>query len=108
MVFHLVALHEVGSNNPDGVEIKKKKDSRTAYRWMASPSIRTTPSRICRRDGFVPAVLRVIVFFAPALHGLFLEPANFEPANALKTPADIHPLWYFGPFYAILRSIPTS
>jgi len=46
------------------------------------------------------------VFFAPGLHGMFLEPANFEPANALKTPDDIHPLWYFGPFYAILRSIP--
>jgi ubiquinol-cytochrome c reductase cytochrome b subunit len=52
------------------------------------------------------AVFAGIVFFAPGLHGMFLEPANFEPANALKTPDDIHPLWYFGPFYAILRSIP--
>jgi ubiquinol-cytochrome c reductase cytochrome b subunit len=52
------------------------------------------------------AVFAGVVFFAPAMNGLFLEPANFEPANALKTPDDIHPLWYFGPFYAILRSIP--
>lgn len=105
VVFHLVALHEVGSNNPDGVEIKKKKDSNGIPLDGIPFHPYYTIKDIVGVTVFA-AVFAGIVFFAPALHGMFLEPANFEPANALKTPDDIHPLWYFGPFYAILRSIP--
>jgi ubiquinol-cytochrome c reductase cytochrome b subunit len=105
VLFHLVALHEVGSNNPDGVEIKKKKDAN----GIPLDGIPFHPFYTVKDVAGVivfAAVFAAIVFFAPGMHGLFLEPANFEPANALKTPDDIHPLWYFGPFYAILRSIP--
>ena len=105
VVFHLVALHEVGSNNPDGIEIKKKKDSNGVPLDGIPFHPYYTIKDIVGVTVFA-AVFAGIVFFAPGLHGMFLEPANFEPANALKTPDDIHPLWYFGPFYAILRSIP--
>ena len=105
VLFHLVALHEVGSNNPDGVEIKKNKDKNgipvDGIPFHPYYTIKDTVGVVV-----FAAVFAGVIFFAPGLHGLFLEPANFEPANALKTPDDIHPLWYFGPFYAILRSIP--
>jgi ubiquinol-cytochrome c reductase cytochrome b subunit len=107
VVFHLVALHEVGSNNPDGIEIKKKKDARGIPLDGIPFHPYYTIKDICGVIVFA-AIFAAIIFFAPAMHGLFLEPANFEPANALKTPPDIHPLWYFGPFYAILRSIPNK
>jgi len=105
VLFHLVALHEVGSNNPDGVEIKKKKDAN----GVPLDGIPFHPFYTMKDIVAVivfAAIFSAIIFFAPGMHGLFLEPANFEPANALKTPDDIHPLWYFGPYYAILRSIP--
>ncbi|HSC48159.1 MAG TPA: cytochrome b N-terminal domain-containing protein [Gammaproteobacteria bacterium] len=105
VLFHLVALHEVGSNNPDGVEIKKKKDAN----GIPLDGIPFHPYYTMKDIVGVivfAAIFSAIIFFAPGMHGLFLEPANFEPANALKTPDDIHPLWYFGPYYAILRSIP--
>ncbi|MDE2090971.1 MAG: cytochrome b N-terminal domain-containing protein [Gammaproteobacteria bacterium] len=107
VVFHLIALHEVGSNNPDGVEIKKRKgaDGHPLDGIPFHPYY--TIKDICGVILFV-AIFAAIIFFAPGVHGLFLEPANFEPANALKTPSDIHPLWYFGPYYAILRSIPNK
>ncbi|MGH8400408.1 MAG: cytochrome b, partial [Gammaproteobacteria bacterium] len=107
VVFHLVALHEVGSNNPDGIEIKKKKDAKGIPLDGIPFHPYYTMKDICGVIVFA-AIFAAIIFFAPAMHGLFLEPANFEPANALKTPDDIHPLWYFGPFYAILRSIPNK
>ncbi|HET7921905.1 MAG TPA: cytochrome b N-terminal domain-containing protein, partial [Gammaproteobacteria bacterium] len=107
VVFHLVALHEVGSNNPDGVEIKKKKDAQGIPLDGIPFHPYYTIKDICGVIVFA-AIFAAIIFFAPAMHGLFLEPANFEPANALKTPPDIHPLWYFGPFYAILRSFPNK
>jgi ubiquinol-cytochrome c reductase cytochrome b subunit len=100
-----VALHEVGSNNPDGVEIKKKKDAN----GIPLDGIPFHPFYTMKDIVGVivfAAIFSAIIFFAPGMHGLFLEPANFEPAHALKTPDDIHPLWYFGPYYAILRSIP--
>ncbi|HEX6550350.1 MAG TPA: cytochrome b N-terminal domain-containing protein, partial [Gammaproteobacteria bacterium] len=107
VVFHLVALHEVGSNNPDGIEIKEKKDAKghplDGIPFHPYYTIKDIVGVIV-----FAAIFAAIIFFAPAMHGLFLEPANFEPANALKTPPDIHPLWYFGPFYAILRSIPNK
>ena len=105
VLFHIVALHEVGSNNPDGVEIKKKKDANGVPLDGIPFHPYYTIKDIVGVTAFA-AIFAGIVFFAPGLHGMFLEPANFEPANALKTPDDIHPLWYFGPFYAILRSIP--
>ncbi|HET7649677.1 MAG TPA: cytochrome b N-terminal domain-containing protein [Gammaproteobacteria bacterium] len=107
VVFHLIALHEVGSNNPDGVEIKKKKDANGIPLDGIPFHPYYTIKDIVGVIVFI-AIFAAIIFFAPGMHGLFLEPANFEPANALKTPPDIHPLWYFGPFYAILRSIPNK
>ncbi len=105
VLFHLIALHEVGSNNPDGIEIKKNKGKD----GIPLDGIPFHPYYTIKdMVGVIvfAAIFAGVVFFAPAMHGLFLEPANFEPANALKTPDDIHPLWYFGAFYAILRSIP--
>lgn len=107
VLFHLIALHEVGSNNPDGVEIKKHKGSDGIPLDGIPFHPYYTIKDIVGVTVFL-AIFAAIIFFAPGLHGLFLEPANFEPANALKTPPDIHPLWYFGPFYAILRSIPNK
>jgi len=107
VVFHLIALHEVGSNNPDGVEIKKHKGADGIPLDGIPFHPYYTIKDICGVIIFI-AIFSAIIFFSPGLHGLFLEPANFEPANALKTPADIHPLWYFGPYYAILRSIPNK
>jgi len=105
VVFHLIALHEVGSNNPDGIEIKAKKD-KDGIPLDGIPFHPYYTIKDLVGVTVFAAVFAGVVFFAPAMNGIFLEPANFEPANALKTPDDIHPLWYFGPFYAILRSIP--
>jgi len=107
VVFHLIALHEVGSNNPDGVEIKKHKGADGIPLDGIPFHPYYTVKDICGVIIFI-AIFSAIIFFSPGLHGLFLEPANFEPANALKTPPDIHPLWYFGSYYAILRSIPSK
>jgi ubiquinol-cytochrome c reductase cytochrome b subunit len=105
VVLHLVALHEVGSNNPDGVEIKKKKDAR----GVPLDGIPFHPYYSVK-DFFGVSVFltlfAVVVFFVPTLGDLFLEKANFEPANPLSTPDPISPSWYFTPYYAILRSVP--
>ena len=103
---HLVALHEVGSNNPDGVEIKKHKDPKTGIPLDGIPfHPYYTVKDIVGVIVFL-MVFSVIVFFAPAMGGYFLEAANFVPADPLKTPEHIAPLWYFTPFYAILRAVP--
>ncbi len=102
---HLVALHEVGSNNPDGVEIKKHKDAN----GKPLDGIPFHPYYTVKDIVGVIVFLMVfsaIVFFAPAMGGYFLEAANFVPADPLKTPEHIAPLWYFTPFYAILRAVP--
>jgi ubiquinol-cytochrome c reductase cytochrome b subunit len=102
---HLVALHEVGSNNPDGVEIKKKKDAN----GIPLDGIPFHPYYTVKDIVGVIVFLMVfsaILFFAPEMGGYFLEAANFVPADPLKTPAHIAPLWYFTPFYAILRAVP--
>ena len=102
---HLVALHEVGSNNPDGVEIKKKKDAN----GIPLDGIPFHPYYTVKDIVGVVVFLMVfsaIVFFAPEMGGYFLEANNFVPADPLKTPAHIAPLWYFTPFYAILRAVP--
>jgi len=106
VVVHLVALHEVGSNNPDGVEIKKKKDPNTGIPLDGIPfHPYYTVKDIVGVIVFL-MVFTAIVFFAPTMGGYFLEANNFIPADPLKTPSHIAPLWYFTPFYAILRAVP--
>jgi len=100
---HLVALHEVGSNNPDGVEIKAKKDKygRPLDGIPFHPYY--TVHDILGVAGFL-IVFAAIVFFAPEMGGYFLEYNNFIPADPLKTPPHIAPVWYFTPFYSMLRA----
>jgi ubiquinol-cytochrome c reductase cytochrome b subunit len=102
---HIVALHKVGSNNPDGIEIKKNKDEN----GIPKDGIPFHPYYSVKDVvgiGVFLIFFSAIVFFAPDFFGLFLEPPNFEPANPLKTPEHIAPVWYFTPYYAMLRAIP--
>ena len=102
---HIVALHTVGSNNPDGVEIKKNKDAN----GIPKDGIPFHPYYSVKDIMGVVVFLMIftsIVFFAPALGGYFLEAPNFVEANPLKTPDHIAPLWYLTPFYSVLRAIP--
>ena len=105
VVAHILALHEVGSNNPDGVEIKNTKgpDGKPLDGIPFHPYY--TVKDLVAIVIFLIAFASVM-FFAPEMGGYFLEHANFEPANALKTPEHIAPVWYFTPFYAILRAVP--
>ncbi|MHB8535476.1 MAG: cytochrome b [Sulfuricaulis sp.] len=100
---HIVALHKVGSNNPDGVEIKKKKgpDGHPLDGIPFHPYY--TVKDIVGVTVFL-IIFSAVVFFAPTLKGWFLEANNFIPANVLHTPPDIKPLWYFTPYYSILRA----
>ncbi len=102
---HIVALHAVGSNNPDGVDIKKVKgpDGKPLDGIPFHPYY-TVKDLV----GVVVFLIffSVVVFFAPEMGGFFLEPPNFDPADPLKTPSHIAPVWYFTPFYAILRAVP--
>ena len=107
---HIVALHKVGSNNPDGIEIKKGPKGN---RWSPTAPADGIPFHpyysvkdIVGVVGFFILFLAV-VFFAPDFFGYFLETPNFEPANPLKTPVHIAPVWYFTPFYAMLRAVPS-
>ncbi|MGD2137533.1 MAG: cytochrome bc complex cytochrome b subunit [Gammaproteobacteria bacterium] len=105
VVLHILALHEVGSNNPDGVEIKKNKDAN----GIPLDGIPFHPYYTVKDIVGVVVFLIVfstIVFFMPEMGGWFLERDNFIPADPLKTPEHIVPLWYFTPFYAILRAVP--
>ncbi len=108
VVAHIIALHEVGSNNPEGIEIKKHKDPVT---HIPLDGIPFHPYYTVKDIVGVVVFLMVfsaIIFFKPEMGGWFLEPDNFIPANPLKTPPEIVPLWYFTPFYAILRAIPSK
>lgn len=101
---HIVALHKVGSNNPDGIEIKKNKDKN----GVPIDGIPFHPYYTVKDLVGVTVFLMIfsaIVFFAPELGGWFLEHDNFEPANVLQTPPEIVPLWYLTPFYSILRAV---
>jgi|TARA_B110000238_G_C16126825_1_gene439564 ubiquinol-cytochrome c reductase cytochrome b subunit len=105
VVAHIAALHTVGSNNPDGVEIKKNKgadgiplDGIPFHPYYTVKDIVGTVVFLF--------IFSVVVFFAPEMGGYFLEHANFEPANPLATPDHIAPVWYFTPFYTVLRAIP--
>jgi len=107
VVLHIFALHEVGSNNPDGVEIKKKKDAR----GIPLDGIPFHPYYTLHDlvgIGFFLIICAFIIFYQPTVGGWFIEYDNFIPANNLVTPAEIKPVWYFTPFYAILRVIPSK
>ncbi|MBH9553256.1 cytochrome b [Inhella gelatinilytica] len=103
VVAHLLALHDVGSNNPDGVEIKKHKDAQGRPLDGVPFHPYYTVHDIYGVSLFL-MVFCAIVFFAPELGGYFLEYNNFIPADPLKTPAHIAPVWYFTPFYSMLRA----
>ena len=106
VVAHLVALHEVGSNNPDGVEIKKKKDPVTHIPLDGIPFHPYYTVKDILGVVVFLMVFSAVVFFAPEMGGYFLEANNFIPADPLKTPEHIAPVWYFTPYYAILRAVP--
>jgi ubiquinol-cytochrome c reductase cytochrome b subunit len=107
VALHLIALRENGSNNPDGIEIKDKKgadghplDGIPFHPYYTVKDI----VGVC----FFLTLFFIVVFFVPTMGKLFLEPANFEPADALSTPNPIAPSWYFTPYYAILRAVPNK
>ncbi len=105
VVAHIAALHTVGSNNPDGVEIKKNKGAD----GIPLDGIPFHPYYTVKDIVGIVVFLFIfalVVFFAPEMGGYFLEHANFEPANPLATPEHIAPVWYFTPFYTVLRAIP--
>ncbi len=104
VVAHIIALHEVGSNNPDGVEIKQGPKDRYGRPMDGIPfHPYYTVHDIMGVAGFL-IVFAAIIFFAPEMGGYFLEYNNFVPANPLKTPPHIAPVWYFTPFYSMLRA----
>jgi ubiquinol-cytochrome c reductase cytochrome b subunit len=107
VVAHIMALHEVGSLNPDGIEIKDQKDATgKPLDGVAFHPYHTS------KDLVIIIVFLIafagVVFFAPEMGGYFLEHANFDPADPLRTPEHIAPVWYFTPFYAILRAVPSK
>ena len=102
---HIVALHEVGSNNPDGIDIKKHKGPD----GVPLDGVPFHPHHTSKDLVGIIVFLMIfcsVVFFAPDMGGLFLEHANFEPANLTATPEHIAPVWYYTPYYAILRAVP--
>ncbi len=105
-VVHIIALHEVGSNNPDGIEIKKNKDPATGIPLDGIPFHPYYTVKDIVGIAVFLIIFSGVVFYAPELGGYFLEANNFFPADSMKTPEHIAPLWYFTPFYAILRAIP--
>ena len=110
VVLHLGALHEVGSNNPDGVEIKKGPKGNRWSPTAPADGVPFHPYYTVKDTFFVGCFLIVaafIMFFAPTFGGLFLEHDNFTEANPLVTPAHIKPVWYFTPYYAMLRVVPS-
>ncbi len=125
---HIIALHEVGSNNPDGIDVKvpnegqkfenNVSDKFTFHEYFTKGGKKIivdaipfhpyyTVKDIVGVVGFL-LIFCAVIFFAPEGGGFFLEPPNFEPANPMKTPDHIAPVWYFTPFYAILRAIPND
>ena len=105
VVAHILALHDVGSNNPDGVEIKKLKgpDGKPLDGIPFHPYY--TVKDLMGAVVFL-VIFCVVMFFVPEMGGYFLEHNNFIPADPLKTPEHIAPVWYFTPYYSILRAVP--
>jgi len=107
VLIHIMALHEVGSNNPDGVEIKECKDAD----GVPIDGIPFHPYYTVKDIVGVAVFLiffSLVVFYSPEMGGYFLEHNNFIPADPLKTPEHIAPVWYFTPYYAILRAVPSQ
>src|SRR5688572_13716770 len=107
VTLHLVALRTVGSNNPEGIEIKDKLDTN----GKPLDGIAFHPYYIVKdvlSVGVFLLAFAAVLFFTPTFGGLFLESANFEPANSFSTPEHIAPAWYFAPYYAILRAVPNQ
>ena len=107
VVLHLAALRTVGSNNPDGIEIKKNRD----LVGIPKDGIPLHPYYTVKDlyvAGLFLTIFAWIVFYSPDMGGLFLEHPNFDPADPMKTPEHIQPVWYFTPFYSILRAIPSK
>jgi len=102
---HILALHDVGSNNPDGIEIKKHKDANgkplDGIPFHPYYTVKDAAGAV-----IFLAVFSAILFFVPEMGGYFLEYNNFVPADPLKTPLHIAPVWYFTPYYSILRAVP--
>ncbi|MBS0337712.1 MAG: cytochrome bc complex cytochrome b subunit [Proteobacteria bacterium] len=102
---HILALHDVGSNNPDGIEIKKNKDANgrplDGIPFHPYYTVKDAAGAV-----IFLAVFSAILFFVPEMGGYFLEYNNFIPADPLKTPPHIAPVWYFTPYYSILRAVP--
>ncbi len=108
VVMHLSALHKVGSNNPDGIDIKKYKDPQTG---IPVDGVAFHPYYTVKDVVGLVVFLMVfcfVIFFMPEGFGYFLEGPNFVPADPLKTPEHIAPVWYFTPFYSILRAVPNK
>ncbi|WP_431287545.1 cytochrome b [Roseateles chitinivorans] len=103
VVAHIIALHEVGSNNPDGVEIKAKKGA-DGHPLDGIPFHPYYTVHDIFGVGLFLMAFSAVIFFAPELGGYFLEYNNFIPADPLKTPPHIAPVWYFTPFYSMLRA----
>jgi ubiquinol-cytochrome c reductase cytochrome b subunit len=105
VVAHILALHDVGSNNPDGIEIKKLKgpDGKPLDGIPFHPYY--TVKDLMGAVVFL-AIFCIVMFFMPEMGGYFLEHNNFVPADPLKTPEHIAPVWYFTPYYSILRAVP--
>jgi ubiquinol-cytochrome c reductase cytochrome b subunit len=104
---HIVALHHVGSNNPDGIEIKEHKGPD----GIPLDGVPFHPHHTSKDLVAIIVFLMIftgVVFFAPDMGGYFLEHANFEPANMTATPEHIAPVWYYTPYYAILRAVPSK
>ena len=106
VVLHLGALHEVGSNNPDGVDIKKTKDPITKIPVDGIPFHPYYTVKDLFGASFFLTIAAFILFFVPTFGGLFLEHDNFVQANPMVTPLHIKPVWYFTPYYAMLRAVP--
>lgn len=104
---HIVALHEVGSNNPDGVEIKQNKNDKGIPLDGIPFHPYYTVKDIMGVAGFL-FVFAVFIFFFPEGGGYFLKPANFVPADPMTTPASIVPVWYLTPYYSVLRAVPNT
>ena len=104
---HIIALHQVGSNNPDGIEIKANKDARGNPRDGIPFHPYFTVHDLFGLSAFL-TIFSAVLFFAPTFGGYFLEHNNFIPADPLKTPPHIAPVWYFTPFYSMLRATTTT
>jgi ubiquinol-cytochrome c reductase cytochrome b subunit len=105
VMLHLVALRQTGSSNPDGIEIKERVGA-DGHPLDGVPFHPYYTVKDVFGIGVMLVLLAIVVFFMPSFGGLFLESPNFEPANPMSTPEHISPVWYFTPYYAILRAVP--